>query len=300
MSGEALLSLLDHFLSHLVVERGLSENTLEAYSRDLNRYLSALAGEKVDDINAVTPNHLLRFLAQLKKEGLAPRSRARVLVSLRMFHRFLLLENLSTANPASRIEAPRSLRSLPTTLSPAEVERLLQSPQGRDPLDVRDRAMLELLYATGLRVSELIGLKLGDLELRLGCLRAFGKRAKQRLVPMGEEAVTSVQTYLEGSRARLAGEKETPFLFLNRRGGGLTRQGFWKMMKRRAQEAGILKNISPHTLRHSFATHLLENGADLRAVQTMLGHADISTTQIYTHVTRERLRQVHEKFHPRG
>ncbi len=197
------------------------------------------------------------------------------------------------------MEAPKSLNPLPHTLSMVEVDRLLAAPVGDEALNLRDRAMLELLYATGLRVSELVGLKLGDLQLDVGYLTAFGKRSKQRIVPLGESALAELRRYLGLGRPFLD-KVGSRILFLNRGGKGLTRQGFWKIIKRRALEAGIHKKISPHTLRHSFATHLLENGADLRSVQTMLGHADISTTQIYTHVTRERLKKIHEQFHPRG
>jgi len=291
---------LDLFLNYLVVEKGLAKNTLDAYGRDLSLYLDFLTAQGLHRPDDIRPPHVIQFLGLLKERGLSPRSRGRALVSLRGFHKFLLQERLAQHNPASRVEAPKALNPLPKALSPTDVERLLQSPHGDEPLALRDKAMLELLYATGLRVSELIGLQLNDLQLDAGYLTAFGKRNKQRLVPMGEVAIQELRNYLTFGRSKLAGEHGSRNIFLNRSGAGLTRQGFWKMIKRRAREAGILKNISPHTLRHSFATHLLENGADLRSVQTMLGHADISTTQIYTHVTRERLRRIHEKFHPRG
>jgi len=291
---------LDHFLNYLTVERGLSANTLDAYGRDLARYLDFIEKAGVARPDEIAPSLVLRFLGQLKEAGLSARSRARALVSLRMFHKFLLAEKLATVNPTARVEAPRSMQALPHTLSPTEVERLLAAPAGEDVFACRDRAMLELLYATGLRVSELVGLKLEDLQLEVGYLFAFGKGSKRRIVPLGETAIFEVRCYLADSRPFLARDPASLHLFLNRAGRGLTRQGFWKIIKRRAREAGISKNITPHTLRHSFATHLLENGADLRAVQTMLGHADISTTQIYTHVTRERLRRIHEQFHPRG
>jgi len=291
---------LDQFLNYLAVERGLSANTLDAYGRDLARYLDYLEREGVADPDGVTSSQVLRFLARLKDSGLSPRSRARALVSLRMFHKFLLAEKIAAVNPTALVEAPRSLQTLPHTLSPDEVERLLAAPAGEDAYAFRDRAMLELLYATGLRVSELVGLKLQDLQLDVGYLFAFGKGSKRRIVPMGEEAISELQRYLAAGRPLLERQTGSQHIFLNRGGRGLTRQGFWKIIKRRAREAGINKNITPHTLRHSFATHLLENGADLRAVQTMLGHADISTTQIYTHVTRERLRKIHEQYHPRG
>ena len=291
---------LDLFLNYLTVERGLARNTLEAYGRDLGRYLDFLAKEGIACPDAVTPPVVLRFLAKLRDDGLSPRSRARALVALRMFHKFLLGEGHAARNPTALIEAPKSLASLPHTLTPREVERLLAAPAGDDPLDLRDRAMLEVLYATGLRVSELVGLKRADLQLDVGYLSAFGKRSKQRIVPLGEAAIAELGRYLSYGRPLLDKGQAGTLLFLNRLGQGLTRQGFWKIIKRRARQTGIGKRITPHTLRHSFATHLLENGADLRAVQSMLGHADISTTQIYTHVTRERLRRLHEQHHPRG
>ncbi len=291
---------LDNFLSYLTVERGLSSHTLDGYGRDLARYLNFLERHRAELLSGVSPALILRFLAELAEKGLGARSRARSLAAVRMFHKFLLTEGYASENPASRVEIPRSLRPLPQTLAPAEVERLLSAPCGDDPLVRRDRTMLELLYATGLRVSELVGLRLCDLQLDVGYLSAFGKRSKQRIVPLGETALGELRLYLLHARPILDRSGTSPFLFLNRSGKGLTRQGFWKIIKRRATEARILKNITPHTLRHSFATHLLENGADLRSVQTMLGHADISTTQIYTHVTRERLKKIHEEFHPRG
>jgi integrase/recombinase XerD len=254
----------------------------------------------VAEPDAVSSPLVLRFLASLKEGGLSPRSRARALVALRTFHRFLLAEEHATVNPTTQVEAPKSLHRLPQTLSPAEVELLLASPLGEEPRALRDRAMLEVLYATGLRVTELVQLRVADVQLEVGYLSAFGKRSKQRIVPLGEAALGEVRHYLQLGRSFLLKEGDSAVLFLNRGGKGLTRQGFWKIIKRHALAAGIRKNITPHTLRHSFATHLLENGADLRSVQTMLGHADISTTQIYTHVTRERLKRIHEQHHPRG
>ena len=291
---------LDLFLSYLTVERGLSRNTLDAYGRDLARYLDFLERAGITTPAAITPPVILRYLAHLRDNGLAARSRARALVALRMLHRFLLSEGYAERNPTALVEAPKSLAALPHTLTPGEVEQLLAAPRGEEPLALRDRAMLEVLYATGLRVSELVGLKQSDLQLDVGYLTAFGKRSKQRIVPLGETAIDELRTYLAYGRPLLNKGEGGPLLFLNRLGQGLTRQGFWKIIKRRARETGIGKKITPHTLRHSFATHLLENGADLRAVQSMLGHADISTTQIYTHVTRERLRRLHEQHHPRG
>jgi integrase/recombinase XerD len=291
---------LDAFLNYLTVEKGLSANTLDAYGRDLARYVGFLLEQEALQPDQVTAGLVLGFLGSLKKAGLASRSRARTLVALRTFHRFLLVEGYATGNPTCQIQAPRTLSGLPKTLSPEEVERLLASPVGDSYLERRDRAMFELLYATGLRVSELVGLKVSDLQLDVGYLTAFGKGGKQRIVPLGESALDELRNYLDIGRPLLDKGRGSSILFLNRSGNGLTRQGFWKIIKRRAMQAGIRKNITPHTLRHSFATHLLDNGADLRAVQTMLGHADISTTQIYTHVTRERLKRLHAQIHPRG
>lgn len=292
--------LHDLFMSYLTVERGLSKNTLEAYGRDLARYLSHLRSVGRDDIDDVARGDVLLFLTQLKTQGLSARSRARVLSAVRMFHRFLRSEKITKGDPTTLVESPRMLRPLPHLLSQGDVEQLLAAPQGPAPLAVRDRAMLEVLYATGVRVSELISLRLSDLNWELGCLSAFGKGSKQRLIPLGDEALAALADYLQTARSGLCKDSGEQTVFLNRSGKGLTRQGFWKILKRHALSAGITVSISPHMLRHSFATHLLENGADLRAVQAMLGHADISTTQIYTHVIRERLRQIHQQFHPRG
>ncbi|PLX82182.1 MAG: site-specific tyrosine recombinase XerD [Desulfuromonas sp.] len=290
---------LDLFLNYLTVERGLAANTLEAYGRDLRDYIGFLNRQSVTAPEAVDSGLVVQFLGECRKNGLAARSRARRLAAIRSFHKFLHTEGYAEQNPAAQVSLPKNLQPLPKSLSFADVERLLSAPAGTEPLALRDRAMLEVLYATGLRVSELIGLKLRDLQLQAGYVIAFGKRSKQRMVPLGEEAIAAINGYLTGGRPQLD-KKRRNELFLNRFGGPLTRQGFWKMMKRRAREVGIFKEISPHMLRHSFATHLLENGADLRIVQTLLGHADITTTQIYTHVTRERLRQIHQQHHPRG
>jgi integrase/recombinase XerD len=291
---------LDLFLSYLVVEKGLSDNTLEAYHRDVDRYLSFLLRQKIDEPARIRPLDIASFLAGLKESGLAPRSRARALSCVRMFHRFLEIENHCEGNPASLIDAPRMVAKLPTILSFREVERLLSAPSGEVPEDVRDRAMLDLLYATGLRVSELVLLKTREVNRSAGFLLTCGKGGKERLVPLGETAVASLDGYLTLARSKLDRKGGSEYLFLSRLGKPMTRQAFWNIIKKRARQAGIAKNISPHTLRHSFATHLLENGADLRSVQLMLGHADLSTTQIYTHITRERLKKIHEEFHPRA
>lgn len=291
---------LDLFLNYLLVEKGLSRNTLEAYSRDIGGYLEFLAGRGCETSPQVRPLDVAAFLAWLKERGMAPRSRARALSAVRMFHRFLLTENYCEANPTAIIEAPKSISRLPAILSAREVETLLAAPKGDGASEVRDRAMLELLYATGLRVSELVSLKLRDVNMAAGYLLTMGKGEKERLVPMGESARAALTAYVTTARPEADRRGDNAYLFLSRLGDRMSRQAFWNIIKKRALEAGIRKNISPHTLRHSFATHLLENGADLRSVQIMLGHADLSTTQIYTHVTRERLKRLHAEFHPRG
>lgn len=298
MSG--LNEYLDLFLGYLVVEKGLSKNSISAYSLDIARYLDHLEHVGIHDIALVRPLDVVSYLAGLKEAGLAPRSRARALSAVRMFHRFLQTENYSTINPASVIESPRPVRKLPEVLSALEVDALLKSPAGDAPADVRDRAMLELLYATGLRVSELTALTVRDVNLDVGFLMVIGKGGKERIVPIGDVARSVVTDYLINVRPRLCKGLEHEYLFLSRLGIKLTRQAFWNIIKKRSLQAGCRKRISPHTLRHSFATHLLENGADLRSVQLMLGHSDLSTTQIYTHVTRERLKKLHADFHPRG
>ncbi|MBJ6723808.1 site-specific tyrosine recombinase XerD [Geomesophilobacter sediminis] len=288
---------LDPFLNYLQVEKGAARNTLEAYSRDLLLYLTFLGKVQPSD---VAPTDVANYLLRLKERGISPRSRARALSAIRMLHRFLVTEGYCTNNPTSIIQAPKALHRLPAVLSARDVEALLAAPRGDGPIEIRDRAMLELLYASGLRVSELVGLKMGEVNLSVGYLMTVGKGSKERLVPMGDAACEAVERYLSEARPDLLKEGESNRLFLSRLGDGMSRQAFWNIIKKRAREAGIVKNISPHTLRHSFATHLLENGADLRSVQIMLGHADLSSTQIYTHVTRERMKRLHEEFHPRG
>jgi len=293
-------SLLDLFLAYIMVEKGLSRNTLDAYSRDLGRYLAFLEQRGCREAAAVNAADIAGYIAALKGGGLSPRSRARSLSALRMFHRFLVVEGYAAINPTAVIESPRMPGRLPDTLSEQEVELLLQAAGGRDSYDLRDRAMLELLYATGLRVSELVKLKLTDLNLIAGYLVTSGKGEKERLVPVGDAARGAVHDYLASARTSNGCRGESRFLFLSRLGEPMTRQSFWNIIKKRALQAGIRKRISPHTLRHSFATHLLANGADLRSVQMMLGHADLATTQIYTHVTNERLKNIHRELHPRG
>lgn len=291
---------LDLFISYLAVEKGLSANTREAYSRDLTRYLDHLEKNGRTVPASITAADIAAFLGVLKESGIAARSRARCLSAIRMFHKFLMTERYAVHNPASIIEAPRTLQKLPDFLSTAEVDTLFAACAGNSPENVRDLAMLELLYATGLRVSELVNLKLMEVNLEAGYLLTVGKGNKERLVPVGETACRQVSVYLETVRSRLDPLGKNIFLFLSRLGDSMSRQAFWNIIRKRAYQAGISKHLSPHTLRHSFATHLLENGADLRSVQMMLGHADLSTTQIYTHVTRERLKRLHQKIHPRG
>jgi len=288
---------LDLFLNYLLVEKGAAANTVAAYSRDLVRYLGYL-GERTP--SQIRSSDVAGYLAHLKGEGISPRSRARALSALRMLHRFLVVEGYCEVNPSSIIEAPKGVHKLPSVLSNRQVEALLAAPLDTGAIELRDAAMLELLYATGLRVSELVGLSLVEVNLTAGYLMTIGKGDKERLVPIGESACRAVDRYLEGSRDELLKDGNSKQLFLSRLGEGMTRQAFWNIVKKRAQQAGVRSHLSPHTLRHSFATHLLENGADLRSVQIMLGHADLSSTQIYTHVSRERLKRLHAEFHPRG
>jgi integrase/recombinase XerD len=291
---------LDLFLAYLLVEKGLTKNTLEAYSRDICGYLAFLEGAGCLEPGQVKPIDVAAFIGSLKDAGLSPRSRARALSAVRMFHRFLVVENYTDSNPTSVIESPRIPGKLPDVLSKIEVDSLLMSASGSTQIDLRDRAMLELLYATGLRVSELVALKASDINLVAGYLMTSGKGEKERLVPVGDSAKAALADYLTSLKDGPEERKGNRFLFLTRLGGKMSRQSFWNIIKKRALQAGIMKSISPHTLRHSFATHLLENGADLRSVQMMLGHADLSTTQIYTHISGERLKRLHKELHPRG
>jgi integrase/recombinase XerD len=292
--------ILDRFLNFLVVEKGLSPNTLEAYSRDLNDYFRFLEAQSIADITETGQDTLYAFLGTLRQRNLSHRSQARILSAIKSFYRFLQEESLRKDNPALSLQGPKAERGLPKTLSEMEVEALLQQPRGDSPLGLRDKALLEVLYATGLRVSELITLTLEHLELEAHFLRTMGKGSKERLVPIGREATRSLQEYLQNGRTRLLKDPRSSWVFVNSRGNRLTRQGFWKILRHYALQAGITKSISPHTLRHTFATHLLEGGADLRSIQTMLGHADISTTQIYTRVTTEHLREAYRRYHPRA
>lgn len=288
---------VDQFLLYLKIERGLADNTISAYGRDLAVFLNFLEKRSLT-LETVQGSDVEKYLRELRKT-LSARSTARALSSIRMFFRFLIAERMREVNPARLIDSPKLERRLPGVLSAAEVEKLLSSPSGDRPASVRDRAMLELLYATGLRVSELVGLRMRNINLEAGFVRTMGKGSKERVIPIGQKAVEAVRVYLERGRSAFVKRGTGSELFLNCRGKSISRQGFWKIIKGHALRAGITKNLSPHSIRHSFASHLLEGGADLRFVQFMLGHADIATTQIYTHVTHSRLKEVHKKFHPR-
>jgi len=288
---------IDRFLDVLWMERGVSDNTLTAYRSDLQKYALWLDKNKCEMTNA-QEGHLRSYLSSMK--GRTARTMARHLSSLRSLYGYLVREGITKHDPGARIEAPKLGRQLPKFLTEAEVEALLNAPDTENPLGVRDRAMLEILYATGLRVSELIGLQLGQVNLRQGVVRVLGKGNKERLVPLGEESIEWLNRYLQGARIELLKGSISDALFPTRRGTVMSRQAFWYLIKRYAVVAGINKTISPHILRHAFATHLLNHGADLRVVQMLLGHSDISTTQIYTHIAQERLKNLHAVHHPRG
>ena len=291
---------LDLYLDYLTVEKGLAANTRASYSADLLKFLNYLKDRGIDNWSQVRFSEIMAFLSRAQEQGLAPRSRARLLSAMRGFFKFMIRDSHLQKSPVTNLTSPRLRRHLPTVLSVAEVERLLAQPNPDLPLGQRDTAMLELLYGTGLRVTELITLAVGSVNLEVGFLVARGKGSKERIVPIGEAATEAVRSYTLGARPRLLKGRVSEILFVSNRGTAMTRQGFWKLLKKYGRQAGMEKSLSPHTLRHSFATHLLERGADLRSVQMMLGHADISTTQIYTHVARERLREVHKKYHPRA
>jgi integrase/recombinase XerD len=290
---------VDAFLRHLEAERRLSGHTVDAYARDLQQLAAFAAGRGVPLAGLDRPA-IEGFVRQLMAEGRAPRSVARTVAATRTFYRYLVIHGGLDANPADTVRAPRTIRTLPKFLSSAEVEQLLAAPDPGTPRGLRDRAMIELLYATGLRVSELVALRPADVNLEDGVLKTVGKGRKERLVPIGDEAAAWVGRYVREARPALLGRRTSPHLFVNARGGtGLTRVGFWKVLRGYATPLGLARRLSPHVLRHSFATHLLAHGADLRAIQVMLGHADLSTTQIYTHVLDARLRTLYDRYHPR-
>ncbi len=291
--------LVDRFLDAIWMERGLSQNTLGAYRADLMTLGRGLS-ERNKSIDTANKADLLAFLAKRVEDGAKPRSTARQLSSFRRFFRYIMREGLRDTDPTADIEMPRIGRSLPKSLTEDEVDALLHAPNTDEPLGHRDRAMLELLYATGLRVSELINLRQSQVNFNQGVLRIVGKGDRERLIPLGEEALRWLRDFIDGPRMEILLERQTDCLFPTRRGDRMTRQAFWHIIKRYAEKAGIEKKLSPHSLRHAFATHLLNHGADLRVVQLLLGHSDLSTTQIYTHVARERLKDLHAEHHPRG
>src|SRR5215510_4723755 len=284
---------VDQFLQYLRIEKGVAENTIQSYRHDLSMYCQHLGEVHVLDAKAADVSKFLKFLYARK---LKPRSATRAFAAVRGLHKFLILERVATENPTANIEQPRWWKPLPNVLVLEEVDRLLAAPDTSTTKGLRDQAMLEVLYATGLRVSELIGLQLDGVNIEAGFVRCIGKGSKERIVPLGVSAASAVAAYLQARRVR----KPTNYLFLNNRGEKLSRMGFWKALKTYGMRAGIKKTLTPHVLRHSFATHLLERGADLRAVQTMLGHSNISTTEIYTHVMRERLKEIYKSYHPRA
>jgi integrase/recombinase XerD len=287
------------FLSYLRVEKGLGENTLAAYRRDISKF-EEFVGRRGTKPAHSSRSDIVDFLTMLYRKGLDSRSVARHLVTIRHFFRFALSESYIQEDPAENIDSPKFRRRLPDFLNIAEVDCLLAQPDRSSPSGLRDQAMIELLYSTGLRVSELCGLQVSDLQAEVGCLRCVGKGDKERLVPVGRKALGVVRDYLANARPKILGKRSSPFLFVGRRGNHVSRIAFWKKLRDYGRQAGLRKELTPHMLRHSFATHLLDRGADLRSVQMMLGHADISTTQIYTHVVEERLKQVYKAYHPRA
>lgn len=296
-----LQDALDDFFHFLRIERGLANNTITSYRRDLGQYADYMRYvQKYTDWQTIEHSDITHFLFELKSEGKSAATIARMISSIRSFHQFLIRDQLTNHDASLHLETPKQDRLLPEVLNADEIDQLLDI-QGSKPLDIRNKAMLELMYATGLRVTELVTLNVTDLHLSMGFVRCFGKGGKERIIPLGEPAIDILEIYVHDARESLLKKgKNIPNLFVNHHGKALSRQGFWKIIKQTAIEQGLMKPISPHMLRHSFATHLLENGADLRSVQEMLGHADISTTQIYTHITKTRLKDMYDQFHPRA
>jgi len=290
---------IDTFLNYMAVERGLAKNTVSAYQDDLLAYSDFLSKRSIDALSRTERNDIVNFMLFQKDKGISANSISRRLAAIKMFYRFLVRERLLKNDPTSLIDSPKLWKKIPETLSLNEVEALLNAADLRSKQGIRDRAILETLYATGMRVSEAVNLKKDNVNLDVGFLRCIGKGNKERVIPLGKKAVASINRYLAVSRPYLLKKKQSDYLFLNRSGNKISRQSFWKIIKKYARAARIKKPIKPHILRHTFATHLLERGADLRSVQEMLGHANISTTQIYTHINRERLKSIHKMFHPR-
>lgn len=294
-------SFLKEYLATLKVEKNLSDNTIISYKNDLSSFLNFLTQSGIDDLADVTTNHIASFFKLLKNSGLNETSSARYFSSVKGFFNYLSKNDYIKSNPVERISPPKISRKLPEVLNVREVNAILDQPNTKDPIGIRDKAILELFYACGTRISELINIKLNDLFLNEEVIRVFGKGSKERLIPIGSSAIKWIEEYLQKSRPLLAKNyKSENYLFLNQRGTKFSRMGIWKIVNHYAKQAGIEKNVHPHTFRHSFATHLIEGGADLRAVQEMLGHSDISTTQIYTHIDRDYIKLVHKKYHPRG
>ena len=291
---------INDYLHYLTIERGLSLNTRKSYERDLLQYLHYLEDEQITSWQDVDRYVVINYLEKMHDEKKAPATVTRMITSLRRFHQFLRQERLTDHDPMQHIDTPKKVQKLPSTLSLTEVERLIETPDTTKNLGIRDRAILEVMYATGMRVSELVGLKLSDLHLSLGLVQTLGKGDKERIIPLGDYAIQWLERYLDEARPLLVANPSETHVFVNHHGTGLSRQGIWKNLKQLVREAGINKEVTPHTLRHSFATHLLENGADLRTVQELLGHADISTTQIYTHITKKRMTDVYKQHFPRA
>ncbi len=293
-------TLVESFLSYQAAVKGLSKNTLESYRRDVLKFIIYVEKNNISEIQGIRYDNILEYLTTLQKEGISMRSVARNLVSLKQFFNFLLLEKILVENPSLGIKTPKLKRSIPNFLSLEDVEKILSAPDTTTCEGIRDRAMLETLYACGIRASELVKLELNSVNFELGYLIVYGKGSKERLVPTGEKARSALKDYLTLSRPKILKTRNSRYLFVTRRGAEMTRQGFWKILRNYTIRCGINRKISPHTIRHSFATHLLERGADLRTIQIMLGHSDISTTQIYTHIAKERLKAIHRKHHPRS
>lgn len=300
MIADSETAVIERFSDALWMERGLSRNTLSAYQSDLRKFSGWLCAQRQRGLLKARREDLLDYLAVQHSLGMKPRSTSRTLSCIRQFYRYAVREAWLQKDPSARIDAPKLGRPLPKSLTEREVEALLEAPDIEDPEGVRDRCMLEVLYATGLRVSELVGLRLEQVSLNQGLVRVTGKGGKERLVPLGEEALSWLDRFLKGERFEILREQKCSEVFPTRRGSGMTRQAFWYRIRKHATVAGITRHLSPHTLRHAFATHLLNHGADLRVVQMLLGHSDLSTTQIYTHVARERLQNLHRQHHPRG
>jgi integrase/recombinase XerD len=293
-------NLIQGYIDYLIIEKGLSKNSIESYSADLVRFVTFLEKNRIEQVNQVNTPVILAWLIDLNKKGLSSKSRARHLITIRGLFKFLTSENLLSKNPVKDVDIPKTGLALPKFMTIDEISNLIESPDIRKPRGMRDAAMMETMYGAGLRVSELIRMKLQDINLDANFIRVLGKGSKERLIPIGSQARRIIQKWIKEGRPYLLKKVSSSFLFVARAGKPMTRQSFWKIIKKYALIANIKKNVTPHTLRHSFATHLLEGGADLRSVQTMLGHSDISTTQIYTHVSREYLMKMHKQFHPRN